>query len=50
MKLVRFTFYYFKLLLRVMLGLHETVHPLNPKWRWRLWVQREDARRRVNLP
>ncbi|MBV9215957.1 MAG: hypothetical protein JO053_07245 [Acidobacteria bacterium] len=46
MKLVRFGFYYLGLITATALGAHATVHPLDPKWRWRYWCNREQARRR----
>lgn len=45
MKVIQFSVYYVKLHLSVALGFHHTSHPLDLHWRWRLWQQRNDARR-----
>ncbi|MDQ3748965.1 MAG: hypothetical protein M3367_08140 [Acidobacteriota bacterium] len=41
MKIILFSFYYSKLRLGVLLGIHRTPNPLNLKWRWRYWQSKE---------
>jgi hypothetical protein len=45
MKVIRFSMYYFKLQLTVVLGLYRTSLPMNINWRWRFWQQRYQAQR-----
>ncbi|HEY0657771.1 MAG TPA: hypothetical protein VGD05_04825 [Pyrinomonadaceae bacterium] len=45
MKVILFLFYYSKLLLSVMFGIHQTLHPLGLKWRWEFWKSKHTARR-----
>lgn len=45
MKLVLFTFYYCKLLISVLFGTSRTYEPLDLKWRWKHWNQRQLAKR-----
>lgn len=41
MKKLRFIFYYIKLRLTVIFGIHQTFNPLGLKWRWKHWQHRE---------
>ena len=45
MRAVSFLFYYSKLLLSVLLGIHRTAHPLSVKWRWNFWQSKYTGRR-----
>jgi hypothetical protein len=45
MNQIFFVFYYCNLRLGILLGMRHTSQPLNIKWRWRYWQDREIARR-----
>ncbi|MBA3631351.1 MAG: hypothetical protein H0W58_00840 [Acidobacteria bacterium] len=45
MRAISFMFYYFKLLLGVLLGVHRTANPLSVKWRWDFWQHKYVTRR-----
>jgi len=49
MSLVLFSFYYTKLQLSVFLGLHETIFPLDIRWRGHFWINRYRNSRAVRL-
>jgi hypothetical protein len=46
MQIILFSLYYLKLRLSLLLGLHETIHPLDLGWRWKYWQKRNAAKRR----
>ncbi len=48
MKLVQFSMYYVKLQLTVLLGLSQTLLPMDINWRWRFWRQRYHATHRMH--
>jgi hypothetical protein len=41
MKFIWFIFYYLSLRVRVLFRLHRTDNPLDIKWRWKRWRQRD---------
>ncbi len=46
---IRFWFYYMKLRLTVLLGVHKTSNPLDVEWRRRHWNDIKAAQRRKQL-
>jgi len=41
MKIFLFSLYYARLIIAVGFGFHQTIHPLNVKWRWEHWPLRD---------
>lgn len=44
MRLILFTLYYVKLIIGVWLGIRQTDHPLDIRFRWRYWQKRNQRR------
>jgi hypothetical protein len=41
MRVIPFLLYYCKLRVSTIVGIHQTSHPLDIKWRWRHWQRME---------
>jgi hypothetical protein len=48
MNVLLFSLYYCKLRATVWLGIHPTTQPLDLKWRWKFWQNRNSLRKKYN--
>lgn len=47
MNFLKFALYYLGLRLKILLGISQTAHSLNIKWRWRYWLQKQKFKNRT---
>jgi hypothetical protein len=49
MKIILFSLYYLKLRLTLLFGIHRTANPIDIKWRYRYWINKNETRLRHRI-